>query len=59
MFFMLMLMLYDFASLKRDVIQWLSSKKKGIRWTVYLLMIWVILAFMPPVSTTEFVYFQF
>ena len=59
MFFMLMLMLYDFASLKRDVIQWLSSKKKGIRWAVYLLMIWVILAFMPPVSTTEFVYFQF
>ncbi len=59
MFFMLMLMLYDFASLKRDVIQWLSSKKKGIRWAVYLLMIWVILSFMPPVSTTEFVYFQF
>ena len=59
MFFMVLLMIYDFVSQKTDVIQWLTSKKKWIRWTVYLLMIWVILAFMPPVSTTEFVYFQF
>ena len=59
MFFMLVLMIYDFASLKTDVIKWISSKKTVIRWSVYLLMIWVILAFMPPVNTSEFVYFQF
>lgn len=58
-FFMIILMIYDYASLKTDVIKWISSRKKGIRWAVYLIMIWVILAFMPPVATSEFVYFQF
>lgn len=58
-FFIIILMIFDYASLKTDVIKWISSRKPAVRWTVYLLTVWVILAFMPPVNTSEFVYFQF
>lgn len=58
-FFIIVLAIYDFASLKTDVIRWISEKNTVVRWAVYILLIWVILAFMPPTGTTEFVYFQF
>ncbi len=59
LFFIFVLAVYDLASKKTDVIKWISSKKPVIRWAVYLLLIWIILAFMPPTGTSEFVYFQF
>ena len=52
-------MVFDYFSMKMDVIQWISEKKVYVRWAVYLIFIWIILAFMQPVKTTEFVYFQF
>ena len=58
-FFIIILLIFDYASLKTDVIKWISARKPVVRWAVYLLTIWVILAFMPPVNTSEFVYFQF
>ncbi|MCR5421297.1 MAG: MBOAT family protein [Lachnospiraceae bacterium] len=59
LFFMLVLFIFDYFSVKTDVIKWISEKKPVLKWTVYILLIWVILAFMPPVNTSEFVYFQF
>lgn len=59
LFFISVLAVYDLASKKTDVIKWISSRKPVARWTVYLLLIWIILAFMPPTGTSEFVYFQF
>lgn len=58
-FFIIVLAVYDLASLKTDVIKWISAKKAVVRWSVYILLIWIILAFMPPTGTSEFVYFQF
>lgn len=58
-FFIIVLMVFDHASMKVDVIKWLSGRKPAARWAVYLVLIWVILMFMPPVNTSEFVYFQF
>ncbi len=58
-FFILLLAVYDYASTKTDVIKWISEKKVVVRWSVYLVLIWIILMFMPPVNTSEFVYFQF
>ena len=55
----LILVFYDFYSLKTDVIHTISSKKKAIRWLIYIaFMIWMIMS-VPVVSSTEFIYFQF
>ena len=59
LFFIALLAIYDLASLTTDVIMWISQRKTVLRWAVYLIMIWIILAYMPPTGTTEFVYFQF
>lgn len=59
LFFIALLAIYDFASLTTDVIIWISHRKTMIRWSVYLIIVWLILAYMPPTGTTEFVYFQF
>ena len=59
MFLILIMVAYDFASVKADVIKWISARNVYMRWAVYLVLIWVILAFMPPSGKTEFVYFQF
>lgn len=58
-FFIAVLMIFDYFSMKFDVIEWISKKKVYIRWAIYVVFIWAILAFMQPVKTTEFVYFQF
>ncbi len=50
---------YDYSSLKRDVIKWISKKNTFIRWAVYLLLVWTILAFMPTTGKSEFLYFRF
>lgn len=49
----------DFAAVKVDVIKWISGKNAVLRWSVYLILIWMILFFMKPAGTSEFVYFQF
>ena len=50
---------YDFCSLKTDVIAWVSRRNAVVRWAIYLALVWLILCFMPVIGSTEFVYFQF
>ena len=53
------LIAYDFAALKRDVIAALSSRKAFVRWPVYVLFLLIIALFAPKGVATEFIYFQF
>lgn len=55
----IILAIFDYASLRVDVIEWLSKKKTLIRWSVYVLLIWLTVTFMPFDSGAPFVYFQF
>lgn len=55
----LLLALYDYASLKTDVIAYISAKKAWIRYPVYILFLLVILLFSEKGVSTEFYYFQF
>lgn len=55
----LLLAIYDYASLKKDVLEWLNKRPVIVRWTVYLGLIWFTLFCIPSVGSSEFVYFQF
>ena len=55
----LLLILYDYASLKTNVIQYISSKKIWVRYPVYIFFILAILLFSEKGISTEFYYFQF
>ena len=50
---------FDYCSLKTDVIDWVSRRSPVVKWGIYLLLIWLILCFMPVTGSSEFVYFQF
>ena len=50
---------FDYCSLKTDVIGWVSRRSPVVKWSIYLLLIWLILCFMPVTGSSEFVYFQF
>lgn len=54
-----LLAVYDFASLKNDVIDWLSQQPVFIRWSIYITLTWLIILFAPRTGNAEFVYFQF
>jgi hypothetical protein len=61
LFIILVLAIYDFMSLKYDVIEKISEKKIFLRWIVYLMLIvgtFFIYVTMG-VSNASFVYFQF
>ncbi len=51
--------IYDYVSLKRDVIQLISRQNRFIRWTAYILLLVVIALFSNKGIATEFIYFQF
>lgn len=51
--------IFDYCSLKTDVIDWVSRRSPVVKWGIYLLLIWLILCFMPVTGSSEFVYFQF
>lgn len=55
----LLLALYDFKAKNSDVIDWISSKKAVIRWSVYFLLIILIIFRVPVANSSEFIYFQF
>lgn len=55
----LCLALYDYASLKTDVIAHISSQKPWVRYPVYVLFLLAILLFSEKGVSTEFYYFQF
>jgi len=52
------LIAYDYASLRGDVIVWLSRRRAAVRWAVYLAFLALILCFRAS-GETAFVYFQF
>ncbi len=56
---LIILGLYDYVSLTKDVITCISQKKKMVRWIIYVIFILWILFYIPYVNTTEFIYFQF
>ena len=56
---LMILMIYDYKSLKMDVIATISNKKAAVRWIVYIIfMLWMIIN-IPATNATEFIYFQF
>lgn len=56
---LLLLVVYDYLSLKKDVITIISSKKMSLRWVVYVVFVlWMIIS-IPANNVTEFIYFQF
>lgn len=50
---------FDYFSLKTDVIKWISDRKPIVRWTVYVLIIMMIVFCIPVTNQTTFIYFQF
>lgn len=55
----ILLFLYDLASLKTDVISFISKQRFFIRWPVYIFLLLVILLFSEKGVSTEFIYMQF
>ena len=55
----LILAVYDYFSMKYDVIEKISERPVIIRCMVYVILIFIILVRMPSTSGTEFIYFQF
>ena len=53
------LLVYDIASLKRDVIDLISRQRAFVRWPVYILLLTVTALFSYKGIATEFIYFQF
>jgi D-alanyl-lipoteichoic acid acyltransferase DltB (MBOAT superfamily) len=51
--------IYDYVSLKQDVIQLISKQHCFVRWSVYVLLLVVIALFSNKGIATEFIYFQF
>lgn len=51
--------IYDYISLKQDVIQMISKQHCLIRWSAYILLLIVIALFSNKGIATEFIYFQF
>ncbi|MBO5502129.1 MAG: MBOAT family protein [Clostridia bacterium] len=56
---LLILLAFDFASLKQDVIQRVSSMKPLWRWVVYVVFLMLMLYLLPSNPSGEFIYFQF
>ena len=53
------LVVYDWLSLKKDVILCVSAMKRPLRWCIYLLFaLWIVIN-IPANTSSEFIYFQF
>ena len=56
---LILLGVYDYCSLKKDVIVSISTKKEVVRWAIYIFfVIWMIIG-IPTNNSSEFIYFQF
>lgn len=53
------LAVYDYVSLKQDVIKLISKQNFVVRWIVYVLLLVVIALFSNKGIATEFIYFQY
>lgn len=59
MFSVVILFIYDYQSLKLDVIWVISNQKTTLRWVFYVVfLLWMIFN-IPTTNATEFIYFQF
>ncbi len=58
-FCIILLAVFDYFSLKTDVIAWISSKKLFVRWFFYIFIIILIIICIPVSNQTTFIYFQF
>lgn len=56
---LLILTVFDYFSLKTDVIKWVSNQKLLFRWTYYVAIIILIVLCIPITNQTTFIYFQF
>lgn len=55
----LILAIYDYISIKKDVIRRISSKTMIVRWMAYILFaVWLVMN-IPVNNSAEFIYFQF
>lgn len=56
---LVVLTIFDYASLKRDVLNCVGQQKKVLRWVVYVAFVIFIIFNVPITSGQEFIYFQF
>lgn len=56
---LLLLLVYDYLSLKLNVLRFVSGCRRGLRWTLYVAFIVLICVFSQKGVAAEFVYFQF
>lgn len=54
-----LLAIYDYLSLKMDVLDCLGKKKTYVRWCIYVVFIIFLIFNIPVTSGQEFIYFQF
>lgn len=55
----ILLIVYDFISLKTDVIALITRQRFFIRWPLYILLLLIILLFSEKRISTQFIYMQF
>lgn len=53
------LTVFDAFSLKNDVIEYISGRKRALRWIVYVLFAVFLILCIPAARGTEFIYFKF
>lgn len=56
--YLLLLLVYDYASLKNDVITWVSSRSTAVRYAFYFGLVTLII-FSRSITESTFIYFQF
>ena len=54
-----LLAVYDYLSLRRDVILSLKKLPAVLRYSVYVLVLLIVIVLSPTDSSKEFIYFQF
>lgn len=54
-----LLAVYDYVSLKKDVLVWIGERKMPVRWCIYVVFIIFLIFNIPVTSGQEFIYFQF
>ena len=58
-FALILLFIYDYFSLKRDLLKWITEKSLTVRWFTYIVLILIIAFLSEKGVAAEFVYFQF
>ena len=51
--------LFDYFSLKTDVIEWVGRQKVLVQWMIYIGLVFLILIYAPVHNETQFIYAQF